>query len=296
MDTRQPVLNQRSKAEFLLVVTTFIWGSTFVIVKGALLDASPFPFLAIRFTLAGLLMWLVMGRGRIDRQALVPSLVLGILLFAGYAFQTWGLTSTTPSKSAFITGFSVILVPLISLFHGYRLHAANLGGAGLGLLGLYFLVLPSGLNAVNRGDLLTLFGAISFAVHIVLVGAYTRRFSVQHLAPGQILVVGIIATLAVPIGPAWVVHWTSRLVFALAVTAIFATGFAFGIQVWAQQYTPPAYTALIFALEPVFAALTSRLVTGEHLGGKVLFGSALILLGMVISEMWGGAAPAPVEG
>lgn len=289
-------MSQRSKAEILLVVTTFIWGSTFVIVKGALLDASPFPFLAIRFILAGLLMWLVMGRGRLDRQALVPSLVLGILLFAGFAFQTWGLTSTTPSKSAFITGVSVILVPLISLFHGYRLRAANLSGAGLGLLGLYFLVLPSGLGAVNRGDLLTLFGAISFAVHIVLVGAYTHRFSFQHLAPGQILVVGIVATLAVPIGPAWVVHWSGRLIFALAVTAIFATGFAFGIQVWAQQYTPPAHTALIFALEPVFAALTSRLVIGEHLGGKVLVGSALILAGMVISEMWGGAAPAPVEG
>jgi drug/metabolite transporter (DMT)-like permease len=289
-------LSQRSKAEILLVVTTFIWGSTFVIVKGALLDASPFPFLAIRFILAGLLMWLVMGRGRLDRQALLPSLVLGILLFAGFAFQTWGLTSTTPSKSAFITGVSVILVPLISLFHGYRLRGANLGGAGLGLLGLYFLVLPSGLGAVNRGDLLTLFGAISFAVHIMLVGAYTRRFSFQHLAPGQILVVGIVATLAVPIGPAWVVHWTGRLIFALAVTAIFATGFAFGVQVWAQQYTPPAHTALIFALEPVFAALTSRLVTGEHLGGKVLVGSGLILAGMVISEMWGGAAPAPVEG
>ena len=289
-------MSQRSKAEILLVVTTFIWGSTFVIVKGALLDASPFPFLAIRFILAGLLMWLVMGHGRLDRQALLPSLVLGILLFAGYAFQTWGLTSTTPSKSAFITGVSVILVPLISLFHGYRLRGANLGGAGLGLLGLYFLVLPSGLGAVNRGDLLTLFGAISFAVHIMLVGAYTRRFSFQHLAPGQILVVGIVATLAVPIGPAWVVHWTGRLIFALAVTAIFATGFAFGVQVWAQQYTPPAHTALIFALEPVFAALTSRLVTGEHLGGKVLVGSGLILAGMVISEMWGGAAPAPVEG
>lgn len=289
-------MSQRSKAEILLVVTTFIWGSTFVIVKGALLDASPFPFLAIRFIVAGLLMWLVMGRGRLDRQALVPSLVLGMLLFAGYAFQTWGLTSTTPSKSAFITGVSVILVPMISLFHGYRLRAANLSGAGLGLLGLYFLVLPSGLDAVNRGDLLTLFGAISFAVHIVLVGAYTRRFSFQHLAPGQILVVGVVATLAIPIGPAWGVHWTGRLIVALAVTAIFATGFAFGIQVWAQQYTPPAHTALIFALEPVFAALTSRLATGEHLGGKVLVGSSLILAGMVISEMWGGGAPAPVEG
>jgi drug/metabolite transporter (DMT)-like permease len=176
------------------------------------------------------------------------------------------------------------------------MRAANAGGAGMGLLGLYFLILPSGIGAVNRGDLLTLLGAMAFAGHIVLVGTYTRRFSFLHLAPGQILVVGIIATLAVPFAPSWSLHWTGRLVFAIAVTAIFATAFAFSIQVWAQRHTPPAHTALIFALEPVFAALTSRVVTKEHLGGKVLLGSALILVGMVISEVWGGAAPAPVEG
>jgi len=289
-------LSLRTKAELLLVSTTFIWGSTFVIVKGALADAPPFPFLAVRFILAGLLMLGVMARGRLPRETLVPCLLLGILLFTGYAFQTWGLVFTTPSKSAFITGFSVILVPLIALFHGHPMRPANVGGAGLGLLGLYFLVMPTGLGGVNRGDLLTLFGAMAFAVHIVLVGTYTRRFSFLHLAPGQILVVGIMAALAMPFGSSWTVHWTGRLIIAIVVTAILATAFAFSAQVWAQQYTPPAHTALIFALEPVFAALASRVVTKEHLGGKVLLGSTLILAGMVISEVWGGAAPAPVEG
>jgi drug/metabolite transporter (DMT)-like permease len=288
-------MRQRTKAELLLVVITFIWGSTFVIVKGALADASPFPFIALRFILAGLLMFGLMAHGRLPRPTLLPSLMLGVLLFTGYAFQTWGLVFTTPSKSAFITGFSVILVPVISRFLGYRLHIANALGAGLGLLGLYFLVVPSGLAAVNRGDFMTLFGAMAFAVHIVLVGTYTRRFSFLHLAPAQILVVGIIATLAIPLSPSRAVHWTGGLVSAIVVTAIFATAFAFGTQVWAQQYTPPAHTALIFALEPVFAALTSRVVTKEHLGGKVLLGSALILAGMVVSEVWGGAGPSPVE-
>jgi drug/metabolite transporter (DMT)-like permease len=289
-------LSQRTKADLLLVVATFIWGSTFVVVKGALADASPLPFLSLRFILAGVLMLGVMARGRLPRPTLLPILFLGILLFAGFAFQTWGLVFTTPSKSAFITGFSVILVPLISLFHGYRLRPANVGGAGLGLLGLYFLVAPSAAEAVNRGDVLTLFGAVAFAFHVVMVGNYTRRYTFLHLAPGQILVVGIIATLATPFSSSWAPHWTSRLIFGIVVTAIFATAFAFSVQVWAQQYTPPSHAALIFALEPVFAALTSRVVTKEHLGGKVLLGSALILAGMVISEVWGGAVPAPVEG
>ena len=123
-------MSLRTKAELLLVATTFFWGSTFVVVKSGLSDASPFPFIAVRFTLAGLMMLWVMSRGRLPRETLLPSLLLGILLFVGCAFQTWGLVFTTPSKSAFITGFSVILVPLVSLFHGYPVRVANAGGAG----------------------------------------------------------------------------------------------------------------------------------------------------------------------
>ncbi len=289
-------LSKRTKAELLLVVATFIWGATFVIVKGALSDTSPLLFIALRFLLAGLLMWLVMARGRIEHRAVLPSLLLGIVLFAGFAFQTWGLLYTTPSRSAFVTGFSVILVPLISHFSGYRLGRGNAVAAALGLAGLYFLVMPSGMGAVNRGDLLTLLGAISFAFHIVLLGVWSRRISFMQFAPGQIMVVGMIAILAVPFAPAVALHWTGGLVFAIVVTAVFATAFAFSAQVWAQRYTPPAHTALIFSLEPVFALLTSLVVTGEHLGGKEVLGFALILTGMVVSERWGGPAPAPVEG
>lgn len=262
------------------------------------MDASPLAFIAVRFALAGLLMFAVMARGRLPRETLLPSLLLGTLLFAGFAFQTSGLVSTTPSKSAFITGFSVILVPLISRFQGYRIRLANAAGALLGVGGIYFLVRPTGVGTVNRGDWLTLFGAIAFAVHIVGVGVYSRRVSFRHLASAQIMVVAMLAALALPFRPSGSVHlhWTGRLLLAVLVTAIFATAIAFGTQVWAQQYTPPAHTALIFSLEPVFAAVISCIVTRERLGGKVLVGCALILTGMVISELWGGTLPSPVEG
>jgi drug/metabolite transporter (DMT)-like permease len=289
-------LGRRAKAELLLVLVTLIWGSTFVVVKEALVDASPLPFLGIRFTLAGILLFLVMGRGLGERQALGPGFLLGVFLFAGYLFQTTGLLYTTPSKSAFITGFAVILVPFLQVLQGFRLRVATIAGALLGLAGIYFLVLPSGLHAVNRGDVLTLFGAVSFAVHIVLVGSYTRRFSFRHLVPVQILVVGLLAAAALPLNLDFRLQWTAGLIGALLLTAVLATGFAFSVQNWAQQFTPPAHTALIFALEPVFAALTSRLVLGERLGGKVFMGSALILAGMVISEIWGSTTPSPVEG
>lgn len=288
-------MSRRAKAEALLVVVTFIWGSTFVIVKEALSDVSPLPFLAIRFTVAGILLWAVLSRGRVERKAVAPGFVLGLFLFGGYVCQTSGLTLTTPSKSAFITGFSVILVPLILLLQGSRMRAANIAGAVLGVLGIYLMVWPSKLEAVNRGDLLTLLGAMLFAVHIVLVGSYARRFSFLDLVPVQIFVVGLLATLALPLQTHPPLHWTTRLIVALVVTVLLATGFAFSVQNWAQKYTPASHTALIFALEPVFAVIWSRMMIGERLGGKVLLGSALILGGMVVSEIWGGTAPSPVE-
>ena len=334
-------VNIRTKAEAFLVVITFIWGCTFVVVKGALADASPLPFLAVRFLLAGLLLLAILGRGQVGRETFLPGFILGLFLFAGYLFQTWGLVYTTPSKSAFLTGFSVILVPVIlmlsslrrrlnfpsfsqsssfveageresSRFHDeadHRLHGregkgesqerlglANILGAILGLTGIYLLVAPSGVDGVNRGDILTLAGALSFAVHIVLVGHYTKKFSFLHLVPLQVLVVGLLSLAAFPLAANQTLHLTGRLVAAILVTAVLATGVAFSVQNWAQQYTPAAHTALIFALEPVFAALSSRLVTGEHFGGRVLVGSGLILAGMVASEIWGSNLPSPVEG
>ncbi len=279
-----------------MAAITAIWGFTFVIVKGALADASPLPFLAVRFLLAGILLLVILGRGRVGRGTILPGSIMGVFLFGGYLFQTWGLVYTTPSKSAFLTGFSVILVPLIMMLLGQKLGPATLLGAVLGLGGIYLLVAPSGMGGVNLGDIFTLVGATSFAVHIVLVGRYTKRFSFLHLVPVQILAVGLLASAAMVVFPAQKWHFSARLAVAILVTAVLATGVAFSVQNWAQQYTPPAPTALIFALEPVFAAISSWLVVGEHFRGRTLAGAGLILAGMVVSEIWGARVASPVEG
>ena len=110
------------------------------------------------------------------------------------------------------------------------------------------------------------------------------------------LPLAVLALLALPLEPYRMPHWTMRLAVALLITAVLSTGFAFSVQNWAQRYTPATHTALIFALEPVFAALTSRVALGEHFGGKAALGSVLVLGGMVVSEVWGSAQPTPVEG
>jgi drug/metabolite transporter (DMT)-like permease len=288
-------MSQRLKAEFLLVLATLIWGATFVVVKDALQFATPSAFLAVRFSLAGVLLFIFMARGRWSVAVVGRGTLLGIFLYAGYLFQTTGLLYTTPSKSAFITGFSVVVVPFLQAMQGAKLHKSTIASAVMGLIGIYLLVLPKGLAAVNRGDLMTLVAACSFAVHIVLVGDYTRRYSFRQLVSIQILVVGLLALVSAPLGMSFHITWTAGLIAAVLVTAVLATGFAFSVQNWAQQFTPPSHTALIFALEPVFAALTSWIVLAERLGGRLFIGAALILAGMVISELWGTQQPSPVE-
>ncbi|MGH9360092.1 MAG: DMT family transporter [Terriglobia bacterium] len=277
----------RSKAEILLGVVTLIWGATFVIVKEALKYASPLVFIAGRFTLGGILLWFAVGERRLKRASLGPALALGSLLFVAYFFQTWGQEYTTPSKCAFITAFSVVLVPLIVALMGAPLRRANAFGALLAMAGIFFLTAPTGDRTVNRGDLLTLAGAAAFAVYIVLLEVLNRRHSFAQLAPPQVLTVGVLACIFLPFDPARRFHWTSDLGWAFVVTAVFATAFAYGLQTWAQKYVPASHTALIFTLEPVFAALTSYAVLGERLGGKIMIGAVLVLAGMVISELWG---------
>jgi drug/metabolite transporter (DMT)-like permease len=285
---RTRALSIRSKAEILLALVTLFWGATFVIVKQALINASPLVFIAGRFTLAGVALFCALGWRKLDRRRIRAALVLGFLLFLGYVFQTWGQEYTTPSKCAFITSFSVVLVPLIMALMGARLSMGSVTGAVFGLAGIYLLVSPSGHDPVNRGDALTLAGATAFAIYIIWVGVYAERYSFVDVAPAQIFIVGLLAYFLLPFDPNRRFNLTLGLAAAISVTAIFATAFAFAVQNWAQKYIPAPHAALIFALEPVFAALTSFCVLNEHLGGRGLLGSALVLAGIIVSGGWLG--------
>jgi drug/metabolite transporter (DMT)-like permease len=214
----------------------------------------------------------------------LPGVLIGLALFAGYAFQTFGLRETTPAKAGFITGMSVALVPLGQAIFLRRPPRRNsIIGVTLATLGLALLSLQADLS-VNRGDLLVLACAVAFAAHILLTGRYAPEWQPLRLAFVQILTVALLsgaATLALeqPIGPP-----SGNVWFAALFTGLLATALAFFIQSRAQQATSPTHTALIYAAEPVFAGLFSFLLIGEVLGPRQIAGSALILAGMVISE------------
>ena len=287
---------QKLKADLLLICCTLIWGATFVLVKDALANASVFVFLALRFLLATVVLFLMYGRElrRAGASGLRAGAIIGCCMFGGYAFQTAGLELTTPSKAAFITGFFVVLVPvLLALFGSRRVPLWVWFGALLAFAGLYFLAVPpSGLAALNRGDLLILACAFMFALHVISIGHYTIRYSAGALTLIQVAVTTLFTILCLPlfavIGAEQPrLFWTPGLVLAVIATGIFATALAFSVQVWAQQYTSANHAAIIFTLEPVFAGLTSFAFYHERLSARSLGGAALILGGILIAELLG---------
>jgi drug/metabolite transporter (DMT)-like permease len=277
------------------------------VVKNALDHSSVFVFLAVRFTVAGILM--VAFRPfvllRLDREELFAGMRLGFFMFAGYAFQTAGLQYTTAANSGFVTGSSVVLVPvLLGLFWGKTLTRWVYAGSFAAVAGLYFLTVPvEGVAHLNRGDVLTFVAAGLYAVHIILVGEYTKQHSVSALSVIQVLACAFMAWVMT--GAAAAIRWQParfewrwQLLVGILVCAVLATAVAFTLQMWAQQYTSPSHAAILFTLEPVIAVLTSYILIKERLSARGIFGAVLIFAGILIAELLGPPAtpesPEPV--
>jgi drug/metabolite transporter (DMT)-like permease len=294
-------VSARFKAHCALLGCSFFWGITFVVVKDALEDISVFAYLAARFVLGVLpLLWIYRtDLKKITLEEAWAGLQIGLFMFGGYAFQTTGIALTTPSKAAFITGISVVFVPVfLAVFWRRRIGAWAWAGAAGSFIGLYFLTVPrEGLADLNRGDLLVLACAVLYALQIIYIARYTGKYSQGALSCLQVILTGVLSTIAVPIlnASGWqplFVRFTFRMEFGVLVTAIFTTAMAYPLLVWGQRHTSATNTALILTTEPVFAAITSFLVLNERLGARALAGAALILGGIVIGELRGGASPA----
>ena len=270
-----------------------VWGVTFVLVKGALAEISPLLFNAVRMALAALSLLLIFHRElrRMEPAALRVGATAGILLWIGYEFQTTGLKLTTASKSAFLTGVSVVLVPVFQAI-GWRRMTNRWTTAGVcaAFAGLYLLAVPAArgsgldLGGINRGDLLTLGCAVAFALQVIAMGWATTKYPFQQIAAVEVTICAGLMLGTTPLLETTYAVWSSQVIWSILITSLLATGLAFTIQAWAQQFTPPAHTALIFALEPVFASIMSYLVLNERLGMRATLGAMLILSGVLTSD------------
>jgi drug/metabolite transporter (DMT)-like permease len=279
---------ERLRADGALVVLTVLWGTTFVVVKDALSHGDPFSFLALRFGVGAAVLSVLAGRRMLAPTTLRRGVVLGVFLFAGFALQTVGLTDTTPSRSAFITGLYVLLVPLVMLALFRRVpRASSLAGVVLSAMGLYYLTgTDVGSAGFSRGDGLTLGCAVAYAFHIAFTDRYAPREGVDALVAVQLWVVALLSALCLPFAGARV-EWTPAFLGAVAFCGVFASAVALSVQTWAQARTSAVRAAIIYSLEPLFAAAFSVVLGYERLGVREWVGGALIVLGVLVAELGG---------
>lgn len=267
-----------------LLLTTLIWGATFPATKAVLEQIPPLSFLFLRFllgaTLVGICLLLMARRLSCDRAVLRASAIATGWLFLGYVLQTVGLRYTSASNSAFITTLYVVFVPLILRRFGLRSWLAT----GIATAGLWCLVRPTAV--LNLGDVLTLGCAIAFAAHIACLERFTREVDATSLFAWQMVAMSGLMLLAM-LGeqpPASAFAPTMVLFIGLAITGGLAT-LAFAIQMWAQQLIPAQQVALLFALEPAYAAWLAWYFLGESLDWQGWLGSGLILTGVIIGSL-----------
>jgi drug/metabolite transporter (DMT)-like permease len=287
------ISNRVRLAQIGLVFTTLAWGATFVMVKEGLNHAQPFIFGAYRFLIATICTALLV-RSKIfelNKHEFWGAIICGFFLFTGYAFQNFGLwenelyISTTPSKSAFITSISIIMVPIMLVMAGLQKVSSRIWIAIiLATIGLYILLDPSG-SGISLGDWFTFGCATCFAIHIIIQDRYAKAgIHVTRFLFIQVTVVTLLSFLCSYYFDTEPPTWTPELINALLMTGIIATTIAILIMVWAQQILSPSQTALIFSLEPVFAAFFSWILIGEILGFWGWFGGFLVVVAVIWSE------------
>ncbi|TDX43685.1 DMT family transporter [Orenia marismortui] len=283
----EQLLSRRLKADLALLFVVVIWGSTFAIMKGVFEVITPFYFLTLRFTFATLVLSFVFLNRikKLNLDTLKKGVWTGIFLFGGYALQVTALKLTEASKVGFITGLTVVLVPVLSALVFKKIpELMTVFGVGLATIGLVLMTF-NGEVLFKLGDLLVLISTISLAIHILLVDRYVKDQDPILFAIIQIGTVALLSAIISVVEGSYVLVSDMSIWVSVIFMGVFATALAFIIQNKAQQFTTPTRTAIIFIMEPVFGALFAYLYLGEIISARGYWGGLLIVLGMLFSEL-----------
>ena len=277
------------KYELLLASVTIFWGVTFLIVQDAINSIPVFSFLFYRFGVASLLMLLISyNRFKyLNKSSIRYGIILGILLFLGYATQTYALIFTTSTIVAFLTGLFVVFVPLLSyIFLKETININVLIASFISFIGLYFLTMSGSLD-FGFGEILGVFCAFFIALHLIATGKLPQKLDIFIVVTIQFITITILSLIISLIFEQKTINIQFSPIFikAIIITSIFATVYAFIIQTYVQQFISSTKTAIICTLEPISAAFYGVIIGGEILITTQYIGAVLIILATVIAEI-----------
>ncbi|OQY08987.1 MAG: hypothetical protein B6I29_04365 [Marinitoga sp. 4572_148] len=264
------------KAYFLLILVTFVWGSTFPLVKVTVGGDDVYIFLAMRFAIASLLSFLIWKKQNFKYGA-----IIGLFIALGFITQTIGLTLTTASKSGFITSLYIILTPLFSyLVEKEKPHINHIVALPLAAIGSYFL--SGGIHGINSGDILTFICAVAFALSMVYITKYSKIVEETSLLGYQFLIVAVLNGALAFTKP---IHITLPMIGTAIFTAVFASTLATLIQLKYQKVVSTNTTAFIFVGEPIFAMLSAYIFLGETMTTQQIIGAFVLLSALIIASV-----------
>ena len=290
-------MSRNWKGNLMLLLTAFIWGSAFVAQSTGMNYIGPFTFLAIRsflgvIALLPVIAFLASKQEKTVRQqnsrvkiTWIGGFFCGIILGVASAFQQVGLGMTSAGKAGFITALYIVIVPIVSIFIGKKIHLSTWFYLLIALVGFYLLSVKEGFS-IGKGDLLVLCCAFCYSIHILTIDYFLNKGAdpvkmscMQFLISG---ILGLILTLLFET-PSLASIWDAKI--PLLYAGVLSSGVAYTLQIVGQKYTEPTIATLLMSLESVFAALTGWIVLHEVLSGKELLGCLLVFLAVILAQI-----------
>ena len=279
-------------ANTLLLITAAIWGFGFVAQVMGMNYLDPYAFIGLRFLLGAVslipVIYFVHKRIPFEvtntRELWLGCAVLGVILFTAGSLQQVGLLYTTASNAGFITGTYMVIVPILGLILKYQTGVNTWLGCFLAAFGLYLLSVKEGLT-MGYGDGLQLLGAVFWAAHIMAIDHFIKRSPALLLAFGQFLMCGVLALCVSSLLETTTFEAVANAVNVLIYAGIITVGVAYTLQVVAQNDTKPTHAAIILSLEAVFGAVGGALLLDEALSQREMLGCAIMLCGMIVSQV-----------
>lgn len=271
----------------MLLITAIVWGSGFVVTAIALEYLTAYQVMAGRFILAAIILSLLFGKKfkTFTKSIVWKGVILGTILYIGFALQTVGLEYTTPSKNAFLTAVNVVIVPLIAyLVYKRKVDRFETVGSIITLIGIACLSLQGSMT-INIGDALSLACAVAFAFDIFYTNHFVKKEDALSLTIVQFITASLIAVVVVFIQGDIPTTFEKGALYSIIYLAVFSTTIAYVFQNMAFQYTTATKGAIILSLESFFGMLLSVLFLHEVLTGRMIVGAALIMIAIFITEL-----------
>lgn len=295
--------NREFRSSILLLLTAAIWGFAFVAQRIGAQFVGAFTFNGVRFAIGSIsLIPLILFLGRKQKEnpegaesaesggslktAVPAGILAGCVLFLAASLQQIGLAYTTAGKAAFITGMYIVLVPVFGIFLKHRIRPITWAGVGLAIVGLYLLSVTESFT-VAKGDLIEMAGAFFWAIHILLIDRYTKRVNALQLSFAQFAACSALSLLVAVLLEKITLYGLYQALVPILYGGLLSVGVAYTLQVVAQRYAKPSHAAIILSLEAVFAAIGGTILLRENLGLRGYFGCALMLAGMLFSQLQG---------